>query len=649
MIILGLHFGHDASVCVIRDGEVASYILKERFTRVKHAATLNRDTVNMALQEAGVAPDEIDYCAISSTQLVEPIFDDEDYLRITPQPLRGETFNSQFYTLTKEHNLEVDQLGSASLTSIVFGDREDNPYQYDVWTKMFPEHKAMRKEDIHQYHWFDTYINFPHWEQGLTLEEIGDMRIDEDLRTTGLNRSFHYPATLTLEGRDIPASYIHHHLAHAAASFYLSGFEDAAILTHDGYANGHLYHSGMLYFAEGTKIHPIGPHHLAIGGLYDYVGTYLGLGDVGSAGKLMGLAAYGKPRFFDPTFVGNAIDHKKTGINFVQAWLQHCETRARHMDYDFSHYRNPEHITAQINVDLAASTQKLFEEIRLKTVIVLMEFLQRNEIKTANLCLSGGTALNCPSNSQIASQGPFENVYVEPCCDDSGIAIGAALALYHNVLDQPRTLTIKSASPYLGKAREDNEIKAALESCEGIAYEACDSPGRTAAEELVNNNVICWFEGKSETGPRALGARSIIANPTHKENWERVNRIKRRELWRPFAPVVLESEALEWFADVPSPSPYMLFNAQVRSQKIPAVTHVDNTARIQTVDEDNGEYYQVLKYFYEMTGVPVLLNTSFNGPGEPIVESPEHALNFLLTTDIHALYIGGYRVTRAPA
>ena len=249
------------------------------------------------------------------------------------------------------------------------------------------------------------------------------MRTEGDFSRWGLDRLFHYSATLTLEGRDIPACYIHHHLAHTAVSYYFSGYDHAAVLKHDGFANGNLYHSGMMYFAEGTKIYPIGPYHLSIGGLYDRIANHLGLGSVGAAGKLMGLAAYGKPRFFHHSFLGNWKDHRNAGINLVHAWLEHCENQARDMGYDFTNYRNADQITEKSNVDIAASTQKLFEEIRLRTVHTMMSFLRNNGISTNNLCLSGDTALNCPSNSQIQNYGPFEKVYVEPCCDDSGIAI----------------------------------------------------------------------------------------------------------------------------------------------------------------------------------------------------------------------------------
>ena len=164
---------------------------------------------------------------------------------------------------------------------------------------------------------------------------------------------------------------------------------------------------------------------------------------------------------------------------------------------------------------------------------------------------------------------------------------------------------------------------------------------------VFNNKIIAWYEGKSEVGPRALGHRSLVSNPTHKDNWKRVNKIKQRELWRPFAPSVLEEEADKWFAKMPFPSPYMLFTGQViNSEKIPAITHVDNSSRIQTVNKSTGQYYQMIKEFYKLSKIPLVMNTSFNGPGEPIIETPEQALKFLLNTDLDLLYIDGYRVQK---
>lgn len=273
-------------------------------------------------------------------------------------------------------------------------------------------------------------------------------------------------------------------------------------------------------------------------------------------------------------------------------------------------------------------------------------------LRTDNLCLSGGCALNCPSNSRIYREGRFRSMFVEPGCEDSGLAIGAAYWLYHNVLDQPLPPRVPDthASPYLGVEVSGDAITTALQtSASAIEFTACEDSAKAAAEDLAADRIIGWFEGPSEIGPRALGHRSILADPRQAANWARVNAIKGREAWRPFAPAVLASEAQQWFLGLPASSPYMLFTGLVRSHKLPAITHCDGSARVQTVDSSCGEFFRVLESFFAQTGVPVVLNTSLNGRGEPIVETPQDALRFLIQSALDALYIGGMRVIRRPA
>ena len=227
--------------------------------------------------------------------------------------------------------------------------------------------------------------------------------------------------------------------------------------------------------------------------------------------------------------------------------------------------------------------------------------------------------------------------------------MGAALALYHNILGNPLLTERKPFSPFLGPEKSAQDVLTELKKFPDIVFQKSENVAKQAAQDLQENKVIAWFCGRSEIGPRALGARSILANPTFKENWTRVNNIKQRELWRPFAPVVLESEIENWFAGVPSSSPYMLFNADVISKDIPAVTHVDNTARVQTVNSSNGDFYHLIEAFFDLSAVPVVLNTSFNGPGEPIVETAEEALCLLANANIDVMYIEGFRVTKKSA
>lgn len=648
MNILGLHFGHDAAAAVISDGRLVSYVLRERHTRVKHAVGLDLATVDRALRDAGISPGEIDRCALCSTQGVELLVDDPRELEIAFADHPAHDLPCPLRDAASETGTSIEARLTATLLESVYGEAQRGSSLREAWLLMFPEHRTRRREDFAPVGWLDHFATRDEWERGRTFAELAEQPAE---LADALRLGFHAPAVVKLRGRAIPAYAIHHHLAHAASSYYASGFREAAILTHDGHSDGTSYHSGMYYYARGPHIFPLGPNHLTLGALYDRVGIHLGLGVTGPAGKLMGLAAYGHPRFFDSRFVGNFFDHRASFKGDVtSAWLFHCGKQARHMGYDLSHYRDPAHATAPINADLAASTQKLFEEIRLRAVEVLYTMLAQGGVSTPNLCLSGGTALNCPSNTHLLGEGPFPSVYVEPACDDGGLAIGAALALHHDLYGQPLLERAGHWSAYQGVRYAEDAVLAALDRAgAAVRYERCGAPGEAAAADLCEDRIIAWFEGRSETGPRALGHRSLLADPTRLENWARMNRIKAREPWRPLAPAVLAEEAQAWFSEAPSPSPYMLFNARVRSTRLPAVTHVDGTARIQTVDPSCGEFYRVLRSFFERTGVPVVMNTSFNGPREAIVETPADALAFLLGSEIDALYIDGFRVTRAPA
>ena len=456
-----------------------------------------------------------------------------------------------------------------------------------------------------------------------------------------LRLGFHLPVSVTLEGRSLPGYFINHHAAHAASCFFASGFDRAAILSHDGFSTGSATLTGLYFLGEGNRIFPLAPHFLEIGALYDLVGVHLRLGDVGPAGKLMGLAAWGKPRFFDRSFVGNFYDWQRAGI-FADRWISHCMDQARAAGYDLGPLAQRDQMTAPINVDLAASTQLLFEEIMLAAVKSLSQIIGRSGRPTSNLCLTGGTALNCPANARIWCEGQFPNVYVEPGCDDSGIAGGAARFLYHNVFDQPLPPRDRSAhaSPFVGVEISSSQIETALKDAgDSIKIERLEDAAARAAADLADDKIIAWFEGPSEIGPRRWDIARSSPTRARLRTGSASTQLKKREAWRPLAPAVLESHAADWFSGTPLPSPYMLFTGKVTREGIPAVTHIDGSARLQTVGPDCGEFFRVLSHFHKLTGIPVLLNTSFNGPGEPIVESPGDAIRFLQTTALDgALY-----------
>jgi carbamoyltransferase len=648
MIVLGLHFGHDAAATVVRDGAVVSYVLRERHTRVKHAASLDVATVRRALAAAGVQPGELDAVAVCSTQNVELIVDDPAALSVTYP--RTDPFGRPCSLLQQEPDA-AERRGTGTLLDFLYDPDLAATWLGRSYARLYPEHTSLDRADVPATPWIDDFVTTPEWDAARGLADLAATPLAPDER---LRYGFHLPVEVTLDGVTVPGYTVHHHLAHAGSVYYASGLAEAAVLTHDGYAEGESYHSGMYYLGRGNALYPLSPHHLGLGGLYDRVGAALGLGVVGPAGKLMGLAAYGRPRFYSSRFLGNHADlRERFPVDVATAWLRHCRREAERMGYDLTPYGDPEQATAPVNADIAASTQKLFEETRMEAVRALHAALGAAGLTTGALCLSGGTALNCPSNSRIAQDGPFSQVFVEPACDDGGIAVGAALAVHHSILDRPLREPSdepRFPSPYLGAAPDDDAVDRAVAAVgDRIRVEDLrdEGPARRAADDLVANRVLAWFDGGSEAGPRALGHRSILADPRDASNWPRVNRIKTRESWRPFAPAVLAEHAADWFRDLPLPSPYMLFNAVVRRADIPAVTHVDGTARIQTVDASAGGYHAVISAFHDRTGVPVVMNTSLNGPGEPIVERPEEALDLFLKTELDVLYLSGLRITRA--
>ncbi|MGH6931461.1 MAG: carbamoyltransferase C-terminal domain-containing protein [Dongiaceae bacterium] len=647
MNILGLQFGHDAGAVVLRDGHVASFVLRERLSRIKHAMSLDWPTIERALSDAGIDESDIDYCAITSTQKTELIARDPNRISVNLERHPAHSAPCSFADIVARGGIELDKLLYSFVMDVLYRRTQGDPASHSV-SHFFPEYQTVPEHEFFKLGWLDTYITADPWARRPRMAELGTRDYSRFLQTDVIRHGFHYPATLVLNGRRIPAYFISHHMAHAASIYYQTGLDRAAILTHDGFGGGKSYHTGMYYFGDGHRIYPLAPHHLVAGAIYELAGIRLGLGLVGPAGKVMGLAPYGEPKFFTPDFVGNWFDLVAKGkANPAEDWVKHCVTRADLMGYDKRALRNRAQMTAPINADIAASTQKLFEETILAAVRSFHELLDRLGLGALPLCYSGGTALNCPANSMIAETGMFSAVHVPPWCDDSGLALGAALALHHNIFDQPLVPNQWPAEACLGIRHDESDVERLIpDYSDRLKFERRRDWAEAAAGDLAANKVIGWFEGRSEIGPRALGHRSILADARQPENWAKVNRIKQREAWRPFAPAVLADRAAEWFEGMPMPSPYMLFTAQLKSDALPATTHVDGSARVQSVDESRGAFHGLLRRFDEITGVPVILNTSFNGPGEPIVETPEDAIRFFLESELEALYLSGWQVIK---
>lgn len=420
--------------------------------------------------------------------------------------------------------------------------------------------------------------------------------------------------------------YVEHHIAHAASAFFPSPFSHAAVLTIDGRGEKT---TTSYYLGEGKELTKISevfmPHSLGL--LYEEVTSYLGFLHSSDEYKVMALASYGKPvylnEFRSMIHVGENGKYTISELNLEERF-----GKARKKDEPFL----PHHF------DIAYSLQKVLEE----TVLQLVNWFQK-ETGEENLCMAGGVALNCVLNGVIRDYSNFKNIWVQPASGDAGTALGAALWVDAQLRkDESKTFTMEHC--YWGPEYSDEEVENFLKWTK-VPYRKLENVAKETAAILAEDKIIGWFQGRMEFGPRALGARSILASPINGEMQAKLNDIKDREDFRPVAPVVLENEANEWFEGAEQ-SPFMLFVYCVRSDKadkIPAVRHVDGTARIQTVSEEqHPRYYELLKEFKKLTGVPVLVNTSFNTRGEPIVCTPRDAIECFWTSPFDALVINSF-------
>jgi carbamoyltransferase len=437
-----------------------------------------------------------------------------------------------------------------------------------------------------------------------------------------------------------PILYAEHHQSHAAAAFLPSPFEEAAILTVDGVGEWATATQGI---GRGNQVELLReirfPHSLGL--LYSAFTYYLGFKVNSAEYKVMGAAPYGKPRYADK-ILEELVDLREDGsfkldMKYFAYDYGLTMTNKRFDELFGQPRRDPESKMEEFHWDMAASIQKVTEEMMLR----MTQDLHRRS-GARYLCLGGGVALNCVANGRILREGPFEDLWIQPAAGDAGSALGAALFVEHQVLGKPRKFRMEHA--FWGPHYSDEEIRSYLDE-RRAPYRTLprDEMIREVARALDEQQaVVGWFQGRLEWGPRSLGSRSIIADARNPENWKRVNlKIKFRESFRPFAPAVLAEKTSEWF-DIDRESPYMLLVCQVREgRQIPAVTHVDGSARIQTVRrEHHPEFYDLMREFDRRTGCPVLINTSFNVRGEPIVCTPDDAYLCFMRTNLDVLVLG---------
>jgi len=585
MRILGISaFYHDSAAALVADGRVVAAAQEERFTRKKHDASFPRNAIGYCLEAAGASLSDIDHVA----------FYDKPFLKF-------------------ERLLE---------TYIALAPRGFRSFQMamPLWLK----------EKLFQ--------------KSLLRKKLGEFDADFDA------------------GKLL---FTEHHLSHAASAFFPSPFEKAAVLTMDGVGE---WATTSAAVGEGNALEIFQEIHFphSLGLLYSAATYYTGFKVNSGEYKVMGLAPYGEPKYAK-LMLDNLVDLKPDGsFRLDMSYFDYCTgltmTNERFEKLFGAPVRGPDQLLTPFHMDVAASIQAVLEEAVLRLTRSLAD-----RSGARNLCLAGGVALNCVANGKVLRDGKFENIWIQPAAGDAGGAVGAALAAYHQFKGQPRKVAAGDgmAGALLGPEFSQAEIERRL-SAAGAHFSILSEAEMVAqtAKALSDQLAVGWFQGRMEFGPRSLGARSILGDPRSPAMQKNLNlKVKYRESFRPFAPAVLREDVAEWF-ELDSDSPYMLLVADVRQDKrramsaeeqalfgidklniarseIPAVTHVDYSARIQTVSAvTNPLFHRLLTQFKALTGCPVVVNTSFNVRGEPIVCTPEDAFRCFMGNELDLLVIG---------
>ena len=581
MNILGISaFYHDSAACLVRDGEIIAAAQEERFTRKKHDASFPKKAAEFCLQQGGIQTSDLDYVGFYDKPFVKFERILETYLSIAPKGLRQ-------YLLAMP-----------------------------VWLK------------------------------------------DKLWTRANIRKNLDYKG---------PVLFGEHHESHAASAFFPSPFQEAAILTMDGVGE---WATSSIAQGKDNKIELLQELHFphSLGLLYSAFTYYLGFKVNSGEYKVMGLAPYGEPKYAD-LILDRLIDLKQDGsFRMDMEYFDYLGGMTMTNDKFASVFghpaRKPETQLTQKEMDIAASLQKVTEEIMIKMARHIRELTGMK-----NLCLAGGVALNCVGNGKILKEKIFDQIWIQPAAGDAGGALGVALSIWHQMLGNERATNGKDSmrGAFLGPKFENDEIRKFLDG-QGIPHKYYDDPqlAPAVAKDLQAGKVVGLFQGPMEFGPRALGGRSIIGDPRNSKMQSTMNlKIKYRESFRPFAPAVLAEKVQEWF-EIDSESPYMLMVAGVREDKriamtdeqkklfgidllniprsqIPAITHVDYSARIQTVHaETNPKFYDLIREFEKATQCAVLINTSFNVRGEPIVCTPEQAYRCFMRTEMDTLVLENF-------
>lgn len=608
MVVVGIHTGHDAALSVVKDGRLIGAVSMERFSKIKKDEFISWDNFVRFLESFKLKLDDIDYFAFGYwNQGLIP-------------------FMSIYSPVGEKYPLS--QFSRTGLEA--------------------PLLNHLNKEDYH-IHFKVEYDT----KKGYTLPPMID-RVRPPYNNSEISDRNSYPLNVEVYGyeRLIPGYFVDHHISHAASTFYTSNYENAVMFTADASMHEHKSCSGFFYGRDKTMNIFREPGY-TYGNFYDVATEYLGLGPgTTKAGTLMGLSSFGEvsknardnwEEWTKPQWLRGGIDDV-TWCDWVFLQMSgkfpfvgtlrdeikrkdpgsHLFTREYQKVYE-SHESDSKEV-----MDIAADVQYVAERSLVKNASDL--FKESKGIGDDNLCLAGGTMLNCNANYKIKRESGFENVHLFPACGDDGVSTGAALFVSHNLLGYERVLYSNKELMYLGP-EYDYYPKG--------PYLARDLNVDELAKHIADGKIVCWYQGRSEFGPRALGNRSFITDPRNKEMKDILNsRVKHREWFRPFAPVVLNEHKEEWF-DMDFESPFMLFTVPCKKpQEIPSAVHIDNTSRVQTLRrEDNPIFYGLIESFYELTGVPVVLNTSLNIKGRPIVETPDDAMELFNEADADILVI----------
>jgi carbamoyltransferase len=597
MYILGISRHHDSAAALIKDGEIVALAEEERFNRTKHFGGFPARAIRYCLDQGGIGLGEVDHVAYFWQRWPELVHGLKHFVRYAPGTL----------AVFKNNSAAEGPRPRGMLATLTSDGEQRNHDDYDVGGAFLLHIK--RTFTLRQ-----------------TLRDALDYR-----------GPLHFKVHL-----------IDHHLAHAASAYISSPFDAAAIFSVDGIGSDGT--CTLLGVGRGNQIHELRrvkfPHSL--GALYSSVTGYLGFTPTRDEGKVMGLAPYGTDRYVEQFRQLVRLGPDGT-YELDLSWFQHHLTGKHLVSPKFIDTFGPPRPRgngpiAQHYADVAYALQRTLEETGLHVARWLHETTGLRRI-----CLAGGVALNSVMNGRILLETPFDEFFAPPACSDAGTAVGAAQYVASCILDLPRPT---GDYVFLGPEFSAPEIESALVGS-GLAYHRPADIANFAAERIAAGKIIGWFQGRMECGPRALGNRSILADPRDPLSKPRLNeKIKHREPFRPFAPSVLAERAGDYFvSDYPSPVMLLVYDVlHARRDDVPAITHIDGSARVQTVSrEDNPTYWRLIKSFEALTGVPMVVNTSFNDNEEPIVCTPQDALRCFRKTDLDGLAIGPFWVEREAA